>query len=118
MIEFVQDLLQFPFLQYALLTGILASVACGVVGSFITVRRITYIAGAIAHTTFGGMGAAIYLQRRLGLAFITPLHGAVFAALLAALIIGMVTLYGKQREDTVLSAVWAIGMAIGIFFIS
>jgi zinc transport system permease protein len=118
MIEFVQDLLQFPFLQYALLTGILASVACGVVGSFITVRRITYIAGAIAHTTFGGMGAAIYLQRRLGLAFITPLHGAVFAALLAALIIGMVTLYGKQREDTVLSAVWAIGMALGIFFIS
>ncbi len=118
MIEFVQDLLKFPFLQYALLTGILASVACGVVGSFITVRRITYIAGAIAHTTFGGMGAAIYLQRRLGLAFITPLHGAVFAALLAAVIIGMVTLYGKQREDTVLSAVWAIGMAIGIFFIS
>jgi zinc transport system permease protein len=118
MIGFVRDLLHFPFLQYALLTGILASIACGVVGSFITVRRITYIAGAIAHTTFGGMGLAIYLQRRVGLTFITPLHGAVFAALLSAIIIGLVTLYGRQREDTVLSAVWAIGMALGIFFIS
>jgi zinc transport system permease protein len=118
MIEFFQDLLRYPFLQYALLTGVLASVACGVVGSFITVRRITSIAGAISHTVLGGMGLARYLQRGLGLQFITPVHGAIFAALLAAIIIGVMTRQGRQREDTVLSAVWAIGMAVGIFFIS
>ena len=118
MIEFVRDLLHYPFLQYALATGLLASVACGVVGSFITVRRISYIAGAITHTILGGMGVARYLQRKVGLEFITPLHGAVVAALLAAIIIGLVTLYGKQREDTVLSAVWAIGMAVGVIFIA
>ena len=116
--EFVTDLLRYPFLQYALLTGVLASIACGIVGSFITVRRISYIAGAITHSILGGMGVARYLQRKVGLEFITPLHGALVAALLAAVIIGLVTLYGKQREDTVLSAVWAIGMAVGVIFIA
>jgi len=118
MIEFLRDLLAFPFLQYALATGLLASVAAGVVGSFITVRRIGYIAGAIAHTVLGGMGLARYLQRVYGWEFVTPLVGAVASALLAAIIIGTVTLYGREREDTVLSAVWSIGMATGVFFIS
>jgi zinc transport system permease protein len=116
--DFLHDLVRFPFLQYALVTGLLASIASGVVGSFITVRRISYIAGAIAHTVLGGMGVARYLQRSLGWEFATPLAGAVASALLAAIIIGAVTLYGKEREDTVLSAVWSIGMAVGIFFIS
>jgi len=118
MSDFLRDLASFPFLQYALATGLLASVACGVVGSFITVRRISYIAGAIAHTVLGGMGVARYLQRSLGWESVTPLLGAVVSALLAAIVIGAVTLYGREREDTVLSAVWSIGMAVGIFFIA
>lgn len=118
MFEFFRDAAHYTFLQYALITGVLSSVACGIVGSYVTVRRITYIAGAIAHSVLGGMGAARYLQRSLGWSFLTPMHGAVFAALLSAIIIGMVSLYGKEREDTVLSAVWAIGMAVGIVFIT
>jgi zinc transport system permease protein len=118
MLDFFRDAARYTFLQYALITGVLSSVACGIVGSYVTVRRITYIAGAIAHSVLGGMGAARYLQRNLGWNFISPIHGAVFAALLSAIIIGMVSLYGKEREDTVLSAVWAIGMAVGIIFIT
>ena len=118
MLDFFHDALRYTFLQYALITGVLSSVACGIVGSYVTVRRISYIAGAIAHSVLGGMGAARYLQRNLGWEFLSPIHGAVFAALLSAIIIGMVSLYGKEREDTVLSAVWAIGMAVGIIFIT
>ena len=118
MIEFFSDVTKYTFLQYALITGILSSVACGVVGSYITVRRITYIAGAIAHSTLGGMGLARFLERNAGWTFLSPIHGAVFAALLAAIIIGLVSLYGKEREDTVLSAVWAIGMALGILVLT
>lgn len=118
MLDFFQDTARYTFLQYALITGVLSSVACGIVGSYVTVRRISYIAGAIAHSVLGGMGVARYLQRNLGWEFLSPIHGAVFAALLSAIIIGMVSLYGKEREDTVLSAVWAIGMAVGIIFIT
>jgi len=118
MLEFINDLLNSPFLQLALLASLLASVACGIVGSYVTVRRITYIAGAIAHCTLGGMGAARYLQLEMGISTITPFMGAVIAALLAALIIAYLEARTEMRQDTILSAVWSIGMAIGIIFIS
>lgn len=118
MLQFLTDLQQFQFLQYALLTGMMASIACGIVGSYVTVRRMTYIAGAIAHCTLGGMGVAGYFSKEQGLTFLTPLMGATAAALLAALIIAYMLNRSSMRLDTVLSAVWAIGMAVGIIFIS
>ena len=106
------------FLQYALAAGVLASIACGVVGSYVAARRITYIAGGIAHSVLGGLGAARYLQVTQGWEWLHPLFGAVIAALLSALIIGMVSLRWRASEDTAISAIWAIGMAAGVLFIA
>lgn len=117
MLEFFHDFQQHTFLQIALLTGLLASVASGVIGSYIVVRRITYIAAGIAHCVLGGIGAACYYQEVNGWAWLHPLYGAVAAGLAAAVIIGLVSLKGRQREDTVIGALWAIGMAIGIIYI-
>lgn len=116
--EFLSALSNNVLLQRALLAGIIASVACGVVGSYVVARRITYIAGGVAHCTLGGMGAARYFHEVYGWTWLHPLHGAMTAALLAAVIIGWVSLRAKQREDTVISALWAIGMAVGILFIA
>ncbi len=117
MSEFLEAVREYQFMQYALLTAVLASVACGVVGTYVVVRRITYIAGGISHSVLGGIGAAAYLNRACGLEWIHPMHGAVFAALLSALIIGYVGLRCREREDTIIGAVWAIGMATGIMFL-
>ncbi|HOE16799.1 MAG TPA: metal ABC transporter permease [Syntrophorhabdaceae bacterium] len=114
---FLSDLPRYPFLQYALLTGILASVACGIIGSYVVTKRITYIAGSIAHTVLGGLGAARYCQAVCGWEWFHPFYGAVLAALASALIIGIVSMRAKQREDTVIGSLWAIGMAAGILFI-
>jgi len=116
--QFLTDLQQYQFLQNALLTGILASVACGIIGTYIVIRRISYIADGIAHAVLGGMGAALYLHKVYHLEAIVPLHGALVAAVIAAVIIGLVSIRAKQREDTVISALWAVGMAAGIIFIS
>ena len=118
MSEFFTALTTSVILQNALLAGVIASVACGVVGSYVVARRITYIAGGIAHCVLGGMGVARYLNVVYGWSAVQPLHGAVVAALTAAIIIGWVSLRAKQREDTVISALWAIGMAVGVLFIS
>ncbi|MDP6636174.1 MAG: metal ABC transporter permease [Phycisphaerae bacterium] len=116
-----------PVLLSILGVGLLTSIACGVVGTYVVTRRITYLAGGIAHCVLGGMGAAIYCHKALdwsfvdpiwGVQWVTPLSGAIVAALLAAVIIGVVSLRFKQREDTVISALWASGMAIGVLFIS
>ena len=116
--EFLDAVARHDFMRYALLTGLLASVACGVVGSYVVARRISYLAGGIAHCVLGGMGAARYLQVVWGWSWLSPLYGAVAAALAAAVVIGLVSLRTQQREDTVIGALWAVGMAVGILFIS
>lgn len=99
------------FLRYALVAGILASIGCGVIGSFVVVKRIGYLAGGIAHAVLGGMGIAYFLGR-------DPILGALVAALIAAVIVGWISRQGQQHVDTIISALWAVGMAIGILFIS
>ena len=104
------------FLRYALIAGVLASVSCGIVGSFVVTRRISSIVGGIGHCVLGGIGAAVYARDALGCAWMDPMFGALAAALLAALLIGVVSLRAKQREDTLISALWAVGMATGLLF--
>jgi zinc transport system permease protein len=115
--EFFQSLAVHSFLRNALLAGLLASVACGVVGTWVVTRRITVIAGSIAHAVLGGMGAAYYLRVVKHWEWLSPLHGAVVAALLAALAIGWMKARGDEREDTVISALWSIGIAVGVLFL-
>ncbi|ADE15367.1 ABC-3 protein [Nitrosococcus halophilus Nc 4] len=109
--EFWETLTHAVFLQNALVAGILASLGCGIVGSFVVVKRIGFLAGGIAHTVLGGMGIAYYLDKN-------PFAGALVAALLAALLIGWVSLRWREREDTLISALWSMGMAVGMIFIS
>lgn len=105
------------FLRLALMVGMFASLSFGVIGTYIVTRRISYIAGAISHCVFGGIGAGLFLRNRVGITWIDPMHGAVAAALMAAVVIGLVSLYASQREDTVIGALWAVGMAAGLLFI-
>ncbi len=107
-----------PFVMYAFLTGILASVAFGIVGTYVVARRISYIAGAIAHSVLGGIGVALYAEKVHGIWWATPMLGAVVSAVAAAMVVGLVSLYSSEREDTVIGAIWATGMAVGLLFIA
>ena len=120
MMPFLEALVQpgVPFLRFALIAGLLASVAFGTIGSYVVARRISYLAGSIAHCALGGIGISMYLQRRNDWGWLHPVHGAVIVALAAAIIIGFVTLYARQREDTVIGALWSIGMATGLLFLA
>ncbi|MFG1488503.1 metal ABC transporter permease [Oceanospirillum sp. HFRX-1_2] len=111
MMEFFSALTEQTFLQNAMIAGVLASIACGLIGTYVVVMRISYLAGGIAHSVMGGMGLAYYLGG-------SPFVGALIAAVVSALIIGWVKLYWQEREDTLIGALWASGMAIGVLFIS
>ncbi len=120
MIDFITALTDpnLPFFRYALITGILSAIPFGIIGTFVVVRRISYIAGAISHCILGGVGAGLYAQHALGITWFGPLHGAIIVALMAAVTLTLVSIFASQREDSVIGALWAAGMAIGLIFIA
>jgi zinc transport system permease protein len=119
MIRFFQDMAVNPLLLSGLIGGLLASFACGTIGPYVVTRRIVFLSGAVAHTVVGGIGAVIFLRHWLdpALEWLLPLHGAVVAALLASALIGAVQQYARERLDTLIGALWAIGMAVGLLLI-
>jgi zinc transport system permease protein len=104
------DVLNYEFMQNALIAGLLVSFASGIIGSLIVVNRMVFLAGGIAHTAYGGIGIAIY--------FGLPIFfGASLFAVGAAILMAFITLKQKDKMDTFIGLIWAIGMAIGIILV-
>lgn len=103
--------LSHPFFQRALIAGLLVSVACGIVGTWVVIKRIASISGGLSHAAFGGVG----LGHLLGF---EPLLGATGFALLSGAGIGAAFQRRLSGLDTLIAMVWAVGMALGIVFIS
>ena len=107
-----------PFLLFALIAGIAASVTSGIIGSYVVIKRIVFISGSIAHSVLGGMGFFLWMRRTYEYDFLNPLQGAIVSALLSALLMGWIHLKYKEREDSIIAALWATGMSIGVIFIT
>lgn len=116
--SFIEALSMNPLLLAALLGGWAASIVSGIIGSYVVVKRIVFIAGSISHSVLSGIGFCIWLERVQGVTWASPLYGALAAAIGSALIIGWMHLNYRQREDSVIAALWSIGMAVGVLFIS
>jgi len=110
MIETIIEALQFDFIRNALMAGILVSIACGVIGTFVVVNRIVFVSGGIAHAAYGGIGLGYFFR-------FNPVLGAIAFAVISSLAMGWVERKMHQRKDTVIGVMWAIGMAIGIILI-
>jgi zinc transport system permease protein len=119
MIQFFQDMGTNPFLLTGLLAGLLASLACGLIGPYVVTRRIVFLSGAIAHMAVGGIGAAIFLNTLFPSVFgwFRPLYGAIVISLGAAVLIGIVHERVAERTDTLIGALWAVCMALGLLLI-
>ena len=104
------DALNYEFIQNAIIAGLLVSFASGIIGSLIVVNRMVFLAGGIAHTSYGGIGVAVYFGFPIFL-------GASLFAVSAALLMAYITLNERNRIDTFIGLIWAVGMAIGIILI-
>lgn len=103
------ELLQYTFFQHALLGALLASIACGVIGTYIVTRRLVFISGGITHSSFGGVGLGMYLG-------INPLVAASLFAMMSAVGVEWLGKRKDIREDSAIAVFWAFGMAVGIIF--
>ena len=105
----MSELLSYGFMRNALLAGVLVSLAAGIIGTLVVLKRMVFISGGVAHTAYGGVGLAFYLG-------FNPVLGAVIFSLFASFLMGYVQRQTRQRQDTLIGVMWAIGMAIGIIF--
>jgi zinc transport system permease protein len=104
-------LLEYEFFRNALLAGLLASAACGIMGTYVVVRKMSFISGGISHAAFGGIGLGYFLG-------FNPILGAILFSLGSALTIGVISRRNFRSMDTLIGALWATGMAVGILLIA
>lgn len=112
------DLFSHLFVQRMFIAGILASISCGVIGTLIVVKRVVFLSGGIAHTTFGGIGLAYYLQYTMNWMWLDPLIGALIFACLTAVIMSLPLVKSRLREDSTIGVLWVVGMALGVLFLN
>jgi zinc transport system permease protein len=108
--------LEIPLIQNMFMATLLACILCGIIGTYVVVNRMVAVTGGIAHTTFGGVGFAYYLMSVLAVSWMTPMLGAIIFGVVAAVIMVVCKKTEELREDSVIGALWAVGMAMGVVF--
>ncbi len=103
-------LFSFEFFRNAFLAALMASITCGIIGTYIVSRRIVFISGGITHASFGGIGMGYYFG-------FNPILGAICFGILSALGIELFTKKADLREDSAIAMLWSLGMALGVIFI-
>ncbi len=105
-----------PLIQNMFAATALACILCGTVGAYVVVGRKVAVTGGIAHTTFGGVGFAYYVMSVYGISWMSPMAGALLFSVTAAVVMVVCRRADGVREDTVIGALWAVGMAAGVVF--
>lgn len=110
MISIINDIFKYQFLTNAVIAALLVSIVAGIIGTYITSRRLVFLSGGITHASFGGIGIAYYFG-------ISPVIGAIVFSVLSAFGIEALSHRKNMREDSAIGILWAFGMAVGIIFI-
>ncbi|MDH6355706.1 zinc transport system permease protein [Dysgonomonas sp. PH5-45] len=106
----ILNLLEYTFFQNALIGSLFASIACGIIGTYIVIKRLVFISGGITHASLGGLGMGFYFG-------INPILSAMVFSILSAFGIEWLSNRQDVRQDSAIATFWSLGMAVGIIFI-
>ncbi|TET13646.1 MAG: metal ABC transporter permease [Actinobacteria bacterium] len=107
----MMEIFQYEFMRNAVIAAVLVNIACGIVGTYVVIKKIVFISGGISHAAFGGIGLGYFLG-------IPPIVAAIPFSLISAITIGLISKRSKLSEDAAIGIIWAVGMASGIIFIN
>lgn len=111
MMNFVEGIIQYEFLQKALTTSIMVGIICGVIGCFIILRGMALMGDAISHAVLPGVA----LSYMIGINFF---FGAVFTGVLTALGIGFISQNSRIKNDVSIGIMFTAAFASGIILIT
>ena len=103
--------LSYAFIQRGLLAALMVGVLCSVIGCYVVLRSMAFLGDAMAHAVLPGVAVAYLLGRNLTL-------GALAAALVVALGVGLFSRRGMIKEDTAIGVLFAAALSLGVVLIS
>jgi len=104
------DILEYAFMQRALIAAVLVGMVCSVVGTYVVLKKLAFIGAGISHSAFGGVALGYLLG-------VSPLGVAIPFSLATAMAIGWVSRKGRISEDTAIGIFFAGTMALGVLFV-
>ena len=110
------EIFNYAFMRNALIVGILSSICCGIIGTYIVNKKMVFISSSISHASYGGIGIGVYLIYFFKLPLNDPLiFGLIFSILSGVLILILKDFFGVNG-DLGIGIMMSFGMAIGIIF--
>lgn len=107
----LEAIFRYQFMQNAIISIILASIVCGIIGTIVVEKKLVMMSGGIAHASFGGIGLGFLLG-------FEPIIGGLGFAIISAIAIVSIKRKTNTSSDTIIAMLWSLGMALGILFIS
>jgi len=104
------SILQYQFMQNAILAGLCAGVACSIVGVFVVTMHLSFIGVCIAHAAFAGALLSLWLG-------FNPLIGALILSLTSAAVIGPLADRGELNPDTSIGIVFSLMLGLAFLFL-
>ena len=113
----IDALLQFDFIRYSFISGMLIGVLAPLIGTFIVVRRLSLIADALSHVTLGGLAFGMYMTKVIGFVINPVWTGILFSVIGSLLIERLRTVY-KHYQELAIPIIMSFGIGISVIFIS
>lgn len=111
MIHMILDILSYGFMQRALLTGIVVSITCSMIGLFLVLKRYSLFGDALSHVAFGGIALGFFLN-------VYPIWTALAVSVSTALGITKLRKSTKISGDAAIAVLLSSGFAMGVLLIS
>lgn len=104
------EILEFGFMQRALITGLAVAVTCSVIGLFLVLRRQSLFGDAISHVAFGGIAIGLFIN-------LYPIWTAFIVSIFGAIGITKLRESTKIPPDSAIAVLLTSGLAVGVVLI-
>ncbi len=115
----IDALLNFDFMRYSLISGVLIGFIAPLIGAFIVVRRLSLIADALSHVTLGGISFGMFILTIIPvLSLINPMWFGILFAVIGALLIEKLRTSFSNYQEIAIPIIMSAGIALSAISIS
>lgn len=114
----IEHFLQFDFLRHTFYTGLLIGIVAPLLGSFLVVRRLSFLADALSHVTLAGIAFGLFMEKRFMIALFSPMYSGMAFSVVGAIFIERLRSIYKAYQELGIPIVLSGGVGLSVIFIA